>query len=136
MTGLLRNRRCLFSVSQRGDTAPIFQICFCPLCSGLRRQVEKSKKDFTAVMNLRSEKAAFAQPNTMSGEPVTVHGLSITWRTALSAWAVALGTLLIFDAAIIPLQKQVLVEDLRSNAHVVATVLCNVAVGSAVTGDR
>jgi two-component system, NtrC family, sensor kinase len=60
---------------------------------------------------------------------------SITFRTALLSWLVTIITLLIFVAVIIPEQKRVFIENLRSKAHGVAVSLRDVAAGSVVNSD-
>jgi signal transduction histidine kinase len=70
--------------------------------------------------------------NNNSHQP---RGISITLRTALCSWGVALATLLCFALAIVPQQRRDFEEHLRSKAHGVAVSLRDVAAGSVVNED-
>jgi signal transduction histidine kinase len=62
-------------------------------------------------------------------------GLGITLRTALLAWLVTIGTLLLFIAAIVPEQKRTLLEYLRSKGNGIAVSLREIAAGAAISED-
>jgi signal transduction histidine kinase len=62
-------------------------------------------------------------------------GLGITLRTALLAWLVTIGTLLIFAAAIVPAQKRIFVDHLLSKANGVAVSIREIAAGAAISED-
>lgn len=61
--------------------------------------------------------------------------LSITLRTALLAWLVAIITLALFVLAIVPRQKQLFLDNLRSKAYGVTVSLSEVAAGAVVSED-
>jgi signal transduction histidine kinase/DNA-binding response OmpR family regulator len=61
--------------------------------------------------------------------------LGIALRTALLSWLVTIATVLIFVIAIIPMQKQAVLENLESKARGLAASLHNVAAGAAVNED-
>jgi len=61
--------------------------------------------------------------------------LGITLRTALLAWVVAIITLLIFAAGVLPLQRQLYLDSLSSKAYAVSVSLGEVAATAVVSED-
>lgn len=61
--------------------------------------------------------------------------LGITLRTALLGWLVAIGTLVIFVAAILPRQKQLFIDNLGSKAYGATVSLGEIAAGAVVNED-
>ncbi|MBI5691812.1 MAG: HAMP domain-containing protein, partial [Verrucomicrobia bacterium] len=72
------------------------------------------------------------KPETAAPE---ARGLGITARTTLLAWTVAVVTLLLFVAALLPRQKQTFLDGLRSKAYGVSVSLREVAAGAVVNED-
>ncbi|HOW66421.1 MAG TPA: HAMP domain-containing protein [Verrucomicrobiota bacterium] len=71
----------------------------------------------------------------MKSYPDRPYRMGITLRTALWSWGVALVTLAVFAAMIIPRQKQFFRENLESKARGVAVSLRDVAASSVVNED-
>lgn len=59
----------------------------------------------------------------------------ITWRTALLGWLVTTATILTFGLAIVPEQKRIFQENLRSKAYGVAVSLRNITAAAIVNED-
>ncbi len=71
----------------------------------------------------------------MKPRSTTTHSMGIALRTALLSWLVAMATLLIFVAVIIPLQKRTFLENLESKARGVVASLRDVTAGAAINED-
>ena len=61
--------------------------------------------------------------------------IGIAAKIAITAWLLALATLVAFVGMTIPQQKQTFLENLRSKAHSVAVALYDVAAGAAINDD-
>ena len=71
----------------------------------------------------------------MNTERLKNRSMGIALRTALLSWLVTIATVLIFVVVIIPMQKQIFLENLESKARSLAVSLHNVAAGAAVNED-
>lgn len=71
----------------------------------------------------------------MNLAPNLSRGLSITQRTALWSWAIALLTVVVFAGIILPQQKRVFIENLESKGQGVTVSLRDVAAGAVVNED-